>query len=567
MTPFRWAAGYRPFITPVAAPSRVAATASVLGAGAEALGLIVLGVAAGNTYHGAKYAVAIIAAIAGSLIAAALARGIADTQFARAQVQLETQLRRDIADLLLTCDWQDFVGQQGHELQAATISEAPLVAETTESFLRGRASLLASAVMFASAFFVSLPAAAICAGFGVLIAAVYVRSTRGYRAVQEQLAQGNAQVTRHTMILVNGLRSLRLSPAQQNWKSRLLEVYDRHADARARHFTTPVRGRLAVEVLSGIMVFVVMITQLAVSGSLIPGLVVMALILRVLPRVQTAQQQLSYSRHGIVWLERWQARMSALNAGPEYRPGSSGAHGATPAPGARSTAASPAVGGHTSVLSLRDIEFSYRGHSRRVLDNVDLDIAAGEWVSLRGESGQGKSTLIDVIGGILHPQHGEITFAGRPLAAYDTADLYRMLVVVPQDVQLMGSTIDDIVTWEGQITPDRPIDEYIRALGIDTMFSFTDTPAGPVDEMSRDISGGMRTRLAMARALAGGPKLLVLDETTSRLHAEAEREIFATIRKLLPNLAVLVVTHRSETLELVDRRLRLVSGALQPDAA
>jgi ABC-type bacteriocin/lantibiotic exporter with double-glycine peptidase domain len=215
-------------------------------------------------------------------------------------------------------------------------------------------------------------------------------------------------------------------------------------------------------------------------------------------------------------------------------------------------------------LALRDLRFSYRGHARPVLDGVDLELHRGEWVSLRGESGQGKTTLIDLIGGILRPSGGEILLNGSPAASYSHADYYRLVAVVPQEIYLTGTTVDEIVTWDGHLGDVTPA-VYTKALGVDTMFAFSSASNREVDELGRDLSGGMRVRLAMARALAAGPALLVLDETTSRLHVEAEAEIFSRLKTLRPDLAVLLVTHRADSLRFVDRQLRLADGRVEEE--
>ena len=555
-----WARVYLPYLAQVRRRAVLGCIASALGAACEAVGLAVLGIAASHQSGRPPHAALTVTAIGASLVLGAVARAVSDSMFARGQVELETRLRSQITDAMLDCDWQDFAHYDGHELQAAVTSETIEVAQAVTAFIRGCAWLTGGAVMYASTFFVSIPAATVCAVFAVAMIAIYLRATRGYRGVQERLAEGGAEITRSTMVLVGGMRSLRLAPIQEAWRARLQGVYQSFEKARGRHFAIPIRGRLVVESLTGVMVFAILVVQLLSSGTLLSGLVVMALILRVLPRVQVAQQQLSFAQHGVSWPQRWELRMAALTAvrprGPETAPTESSS------PTERNGMAEGSRSG--SVLTIRDLRFSYRGHARPVLDDVDLDIRPGEWVSLRGESGQGKTTLIDIIGGILRPDAGELLLNGVPAHTYSGADYYRLVAVVPQEVYLTGSTVDEIVTWDGHLA-DKSSAVYTKALGIDTMFAFNPTASGEVDELGRDLSGGMRVRLAMARALAAGPALLVLDETTSRLHVEAEAEIFAHIKTLRPDLAVLLVTHRPDSLRAVDRQLRLVGGRLEEE--
>lgn len=544
-----WAAAYRPVVVKIRRSAGVANAATAASALCESLGLAVLGLAAMRKFDTMTAAFLIAAAIATVFILSSIAKALADREYAHGQVRLESQLRAQVTDAILTSDWQDFVDQPGHELQSAAIAEAPQVAQATMTYVRARGAVAGAAIIFACTLLVSAFATLICAAFSLAIVFVYRRSARGLRQVQMELANGNTEITRQTSILVSSLRSLRLSPIQEEWRADLQGAFDAHAEARKKDLTIPVRGRFFVESLAGLMIFTVLVVQQLISGSLLPGLIVMAMILRILPRVQAAQQLMSFAQHGVLWIDRWDSRFARLHlqeSGTGHLPRSGG--NALP---------------DTELLRVEGVSFNYRGHDKAVLENINLRLRAGEWVSLRGVSGGGKSTLIDVIGGILIPARGRILVRSHDIADLDISDLYREVVIVPQDVHLLGETVFDIVTWGGRVKPGEDFNDIIAALGVDRMFLFSGNELNhKIDELSRDISGGMRTRLAMARALISHPSVLILDETTSRLHPEAEAEIFGAVRKLRPDLAVLVVTHREETESLVERHLVLTQGRL-----
>jgi ABC-type multidrug transport system fused ATPase/permease subunit len=554
-----WWGAYWPFVRRIKLRASTSIILTITSAASEAIGLATLGRAAFQQYDAIVYAMAVTSVIAGSIVLSAVAKAGAERQMAEAQVALETSLRGDVTDAILRCEWQDFVDQPGHELQSAAISEAPQVGQATLTLVRAGASIAGALVVFSSTFVVSLPAAAVCTIFGAVIAYVYSRSVRGLREVQTMLAEGNAEITRQTMVLVNGLKTLRLSPIQSEWRSDLQTLFGRYADARRADLSIPIRGRLLVEALSGIMILAVLVIQVAYSGTILPGLIVMALILRVIPRVQTAQQLLAFAKYGSTWIDRWQRRLGALNVEESHRPAPPQNE---PVPDSRRNLPPRPP---PSVLRLRHVHFAYRGHVAPVLTDVSLYMRQGEWLSLRGSSGQGKSTLVDLIGGLLVPTRGEIILQGVPIESYDRRRLYETLVVVPQDIHLIGSSVKEVVTWGERLTPKTQMSLITSTLGIDGMFLFSENSNGKIDEMSRDISGGMRTRLAMARALASSPAVLILDETTSRLHPDAEAEVFAAVRRLRPDLAVVVVTHREETTVHVDRKLRLSKGQLEEE--
>ena len=494
----------------------------------EVVGLIAIGYML--NHDGQRDAMLVGAIVVGvSLAIAGLARGWSDLVGAHLQVDMEENLRREMTATILESDWQDFVGVVGHELQSAILAEAPQVASNVGAFLRGVAGLGSAAVVFAAAIWVSPVAAALSGVAGIGIAVLANRSMRHLGEAQHELAVGTVTMTRQTGILVTGLRSLRLSPVIQPWEGELRSSYARHASARSRDLGIPVRARVIGDVSGGILVAVVLAAAALSTGSAVSGMVAMALILRVVPRVQGGQQALSGARHGFRWIERWNDRIAAL----------------TPLTSSPADRAEGTGGDPVPALEIRGLGFSYRRHSEPVFEDLDLTLMPGEWIGVVGPSGEGKSTLIDLMGGVLVPARGSIRVGGTLTTEMDPDMLHARLAIVPQDVHLVGSTVREVLTWGGLVKkPDR-IDEVVAALGIDAMFRYAGVGIDdPLDEEGRDISGGMRARLALGRALLSGPDVLVLDETTSRMPVSTENEIFEGIRGLVPRAAVICVTHR-----------------------
>ncbi|GAW51914.1 MULTISPECIES: ATP-binding cassette domain-containing protein [unclassified Nocardioides] len=521
----------------------------VLSAAAEAFSLVVLGYAATRSELEGTEAVLLSGLIGFSLAVSAGIRAGGEAAVALAQVDLERELRDDISKAILRSDWQDFVDQPGHELQSAVLAESPQVANATATCVRGFATGAAALVLFATAFFVSIYGALVCVLFAILITRAYSYASRGLGTVQKSLADGTTQITRHTAILVSGLRTLRLSPVQREWANDLYAAYDRQATSRKHDLRIPIRGRFVVELLGAVMIFGVLAVQTVASGNILPGLIVMALILRVLPRIQAAQQAWAIAKYGVIWVDRWNARLSTIAQHPlqEGRPDP---------PLRRQSGA---------VLEFDNVEFRYRSHLTSAIRGLSLSISAGEWVGVVGPSGGGKSTLIDLLGGILRPTQGQINLHDISIHEIDPDILHSTVAIVPQDIHLMGETLEEMLTWGGRL--ERPVnfDQICNSLGVTEMFLHSTVGlASKMDELGRDISGGMRTRLAVARALMTSPEVLVLDETTSRLHPTAEAAIFEDIRRTMPELAVMVVTHREETTKELDKVWRLESGLLRP---
>lgn len=214
----------------------------------------------------------------------------------------------------------------------------------------------------------------------------------------------------------------------------------------------------------------------------------------------------------------------------------------------------------TGEVELRGVCFSYDG-GEQVLRDVDLRIGAGRRVALVGASGSGKTTLGRVLLGMLDPTGGEVRFDGVPLSELDRGWLRERVGAVPQQPFLLAGTIaDNIALGRGELGPD----ELMRAARLaaidEDIARMPMTYNTDVGEGGGRLSGGQRQRLALARALAGRPRILLLDEPTSSLDAAAEE----TVRHHLAELGCtqLVIAHRLSTIRDADLIVVLEAGRI-----
>ncbi|WP_448507290.1 ABC transporter ATP-binding protein [Immundisolibacter sp.] len=233
---------------------------------------------------------------------------------------------------------------------------------------------------------------------------------------------------------------------------------------------------------------------------------------------------------------------------------------------ARAAQEPPAGSGVPSLergIVLREVRFAYS--ERTVLDSINLTIPAGQLTTLIGPSGAGKTTLVDIVIGLLQPQSGQVLIDGRPLPELDRQAWRRMIGYVPQDTLLLHDSVLVNVTLGD---PDLSRHDAERALRQAGAWEFVahlaqglDTPVG---ERGGKLSGGQRQRIAIARALVHRPALLILDEPTSALDAAAEAAVRDTLRDLKGRYTLLAITHRPALLDVSDHVFHIVDGALRP---
>jgi ABC-type multidrug transport system fused ATPase/permease subunit len=215
-------------------------------------------------------------------------------------------------------------------------------------------------------------------------------------------------------------------------------------------------------------------------------------------------------------------------------------------------------------ISVEKVVFSYPGARRPALDDVTLEIRAGEVSALVGASGAGKSTLADLILAVFEPHSGRILVDGADIRA-DVAAWRRSVGYVPQTVHLLDSSVRCNVALglaEGEID-DRWVWQALQAAQIDSLVrALPDTLDEKIGEQGIKLSGGQRQRLGIARALYGDPQVLILDEATSALDTQTERAIADTLLDMRRARTVIVIAHRLDTIKRCDQLYFLAEGRL-----
>ena len=215
-------------------------------------------------------------------------------------------------------------------------------------------------------------------------------------------------------------------------------------------------------------------------------------------------------------------------------------------------------------IALQDITYKYPNTDVLIFDHADMTIPIGNAVGIVGTSGAGKTTIVDILLGLLQLENGRILADGVEVREHYDSWL-KNIGYIPQTIFMIDSTIrknvafgypdeeiDDAKVWEA--LKEAQLDEFVRGLpeGLDT----------GIGERGIRLSGGQRQRIGIARALFEDPEVLVLDEATSALDNETEAAIMESINRLHGRKTLIIIAHRLQTIEKCDMVYRVVNGKI-----
>lgn len=217
-------------------------------------------------------------------------------------------------------------------------------------------------------------------------------------------------------------------------------------------------------------------------------------------------------------------------------------------------------------IELRDVHFRYPGKRQPALSGVSLRIEPGERVAIIGRVGSGKSSIARLVLGLYQPDEGQVLIDGADLRQLHPDDLRSNIGAVLQDVTLFSGSIRDNITLTDPLLGDEELIRVAKLSGThDVVGALENGFDLTLADRGEGLSGGQKQGIAIARALAGKPPILVFDEPTSAMDNQNEAQLVARLEKELAGRTLLLVTHRPMMLKLVSRVIVVSDGKLVAD--
>lgn len=214
-------------------------------------------------------------------------------------------------------------------------------------------------------------------------------------------------------------------------------------------------------------------------------------------------------------------------------------------------------------VEYKNVSFRYEKNNTLVLKDISFSVSPGESVALVGESGVGKSTLIDLLSFYYEPTSGIVSIDGHDLKNIDLMNLRSAIAVVPQEIILFNDTVKNNIRYGRFGASDEAVERAARLAHADEFIGrFPKKYNQLVGERGIKLSVGQKQRLAIARAILRDPKILILDEPTSALDAKSERFITESLTELMKGRTTFIIAHRLSTVRRANRIIVLDKGKI-----
>ena len=218
----------------------------------------------------------------------------------------------------------------------------------------------------------------------------------------------------------------------------------------------------------------------------------------------------------------------------------------------------------TDGISFENVDFEYKDNPEKILKNINLDVKKGETVAFVGNSGGGKSTLVNLIPRFFDVSNGSLKIDGIDVRDYEIKSLRKAIGIVPQETFLFSGTILSNIKYSRQnATFEEVVEAAKQANAHEFIENLSDSYNTEIGERGIKLSGGQKQRIAIARAILENPQILILDEATSALDNESEKLVQDALEKLMEGKTTFVIAHRLTTIENSNKIVVIQKGEIK----
>jgi ATP-binding cassette subfamily C protein len=454
---------------------------------------------------------------------------------------IATDLRLSLIRALLEARWEYFLRQPIGVLANSMATEA---VRTSSAFLHGAlmSALIVEALVYTGvALLISWKATLVSLAVGLILAYLLKRLIRkAWRAGTRQTKLLKSLITHltDTLISIKPLKAM----ARESRADALLAKNTNRLNRALQKQVLSKEGLKAVQepLFVAFLAIGLYVVSVFLHFPLATVMVLVFLLARMVKRVNKVQQE--YQEMMVLESAYWSLKDTIREA---------------------ERAREPNLGSEVPSLdhAIRLDRVSFTYEEEWVFRDASLSFPSGLLTAVVGPSGVGKTTIADLLTGLIRPQHGEVWIDDLPLAKVDLKSWRKMIGYVPQEILLQHDTVFINVTLGDPELGEKEVEDALRAAGAwEFVLEMPQGVHSTVGERGGLLSGGQRQRIAIARALVHKPKLLILDEPTSALDPVSEAAICETLSQLRGEITILAISHQPTIMNVADRAYNLHDG-------
>ncbi|HHT5703746.1 TPA: heme ABC transporter ATP-binding protein/permease CydC [Raoultella planticola] len=383
---------------------------------------------------------------------------------------------------------------------------------------------------------------------GIMLVTLLVLPPLFYRAGKpagESITQMRGQYRQQLTAWLQGQAELMLFSASDRYRKQLEKTEQRWQDAQRRQAELTALSQALMLLIGGVAVVAMLwLTSAGVGGNSQPGALIALFVFCALAAFEALAPVTGAFQHlgQVIASARRITQITAQQPEVTFTAGNGQAFGQVS-------------------LTLNQVTFSYPQQPSPALENISLQVGAGEHIAILGRTGCGKSTLLQLLTRAWDPADGEILLNNQPLTRLNEATLRQAMSVVPQRVHLFSATLRDNLLLAAPGASDIQLMKALERVGLEKLLEDSGLNAW-LGEGGRQLSGGELRRLAIARALLHDAPLMLLDEPTEGLDATTESQILDLLAEVMREKTVLMVTHRLRGLARFNRIIVMDNGKI-----
>ena len=455
--------------------------------------------------------------------------------------KLERIIRKDITQRIIELDWPYFINLDQGEISKTIISEGEQISTGFMYFLSAIIFFLISCTYFVICLFLVKNTLILLILYAFIAFRIYKYYSREASRLGKNLSLITSNIGKSSSAIFNNLKYIRSNGQENVAIHDSNEVFKKFANAYERSMTASYKSKQVTEVLTAIFIFIAVIYILFSRQFDNDIILSLSLFIRLAPRIYNTQSRLLDATALISWPRKYKENKNwAISHKLEKR------------------AKEIKLDNLKPNIFFSSVWYKYPQSSNWIIKNINFSISQNEFIGISGKSGSGKTTIIDLITGLITPTKGKILISNKDLKKIDLQDWRSKIGIVFQESYLINDTISaNIALGDKYVNRAKVKDSLIKA----NAYEFVEKLEKGIDENILDrgsrFSGGQKQRLALARALYKEPNILIMDEPTSALDINSEKIFIDSLKKIGGSIIIIIISHKESILNSCDKVIKI----------